>query len=259
MLSTVERRQEIVVLANHQGKVKVPDLSDKFKVSTVTIRNDLNSLAKKGLLVRARGGAIASTKISKELSVEEKHHENHDVKVAIGKEAAKLINHGESIILDSGTTTEQIAKCLGTHKDLVVMTNGLNITVELSHFDDIETLVTGGKLRKRSLSFYGSHAEESLKNLRFDKVFLGVDGIDTTVGLTTHFEHEANLNRIMVDSSREVIAVTDSSKFNKNGFQLVASMISINTLITDDRIPEKARSEIESYGIKLITVPYPKR
>lgn len=257
MLSTVERRQEIVVLANTLGKVNVPELSAKFKVSTVTIRNDLNNLSKIGLLVRARGGAIANKKISKELSVEEKHNEHHAVKAALGKEAAKLINNGESIILDSGTTTEEIAKCLGRHEQLVVMTNGLNITSQLARFDDIEVLVTGGKLRKRSLSFYGSHAEESLKNLRFDKVFLGVDGIDTEAGLTTHFEFEADLNRIMVESSREVIAITDSSKFKKNGFHLVAAMKSIDTLITDDGIPEGKKELIERAGVKLIIVPYP--
>ena len=257
MFSTIERRQEIVKQTNALGKVDVAELAGKYLVSTVTIRNDLNTLDEKGLIVRSRGGAVVNSRIAKELSVREKHCENLNVKQKLAIEASNLVNDGESIILDSGTTTEEIAKQLHGHKDLVVMTNGLNIANELSASDHNTVLITGGTLRKKSLSFYGRQAEASLTNLRFDKVFLGVDGIDEKAGLSTHFEHEANLNRMMCQISKEIIAVTDSSKFNRNGFYIINGLDAIDTLITDSRIPSSFIHYFEEKHIKLIIVPHP--
>ncbi len=257
MLSTIERRQEIVNETNKLGKVDVAELAEKYQVSTVTIRNDLNSLDKKNLVIRSRGGAVVNSRIAKELSVREKHCEHLLVKQKLAHKAASLVNDGESIILDSGTTTEEIAKKLHCHKDLMVMTNGLNIATELAVSDDNTVLMTGGTLRKKSLSFYGRQAEVSLTNLRFDKVFLGVDGIDEKAGLSTHFEHEANLNRMMCEISKEIIVVTDSSKFNRNGFYIINSIDSIDTLITDSRIPASFIEHLKEKRIKLIIVPHP--
>ncbi len=257
MLTTIERRQEIVEQTNKEGKVDVGELAEKYQVSTVTIRNDLNSLDKKGLVVRSRGGAVINSRIAKELSVKEKHCEHLSVKQKLAVVAASLISDGESIILDSGTTTEEIAKQLHNHSNLVVMTNGLNIAAELAAIEETEVIITGGTLRKKSLSFYGRQAESSLMNLRFDKVFLGVDGIDEKAGLTTHFEQEANLNRMMCDISKEVIAVTDSSKFNRNGFYIISSLDEIDTLLTDSRIPQSYIDYLEEKRINLIIVPHP--
>ena len=257
MLSTIERRQSIVENINESGKADVADLAKKYLVSTVTIRNDLNSLDKKGLIVRSRGGAVMNSRIAKELSVKEKHCEHLEVKKKLAIAAAKLITDGESIILDSGTTTEEIAKQLHDLKNLVIMTNGLNIAAELASYEHNNVLMTGGTLRKKSLSFYGRQAEDSLTNLRFDKVFLGVDGIDERAGLSTHFEHEANLNRMMCQISKETIVVTDSSKFNRNGFYIINNLDVIDTLITDSRIPASYLDYFEARRIKLIIVPHP--
>jgi len=200
------------------------------------------------------GGAVAISKITKELSVKEKHCENLAVKEKLAKAVVKLINDNELIIIDSGTTTEEVAKNLHEHENLVVMTNGLNIATELAHFEDTKVLMTGGTLRHKSLSFYGRQAESSLNNLRFDKVILGVDGIDISSGITTHFEHEATLNRLMCEVSKEVIAVTDSSKFNLTGFHIIASLDSIDVLVTDNKIPQNYIDYFESKQIKLIIV-----
>ena len=257
MLSTLERRQQILDLTNGQGKVHVEELADQFGVSAVTIRSDLNLLADKALVIRSRGGALAGKNISKELSIDEKHNLQHAVKSKLGRAAAKFINDGESIILDSGSTTLEIAKQLNRRRDLVVMTNGLNIASALSNNVGVELLVTGGSLRQKTLSFYGGHAESSFKNLLFDKLFIGVDGIDYKLGLMTHFEHEARLNRLMVENCRQVIAVADSSKFQRRGYHLIADMQSIDILVTDDRITPEAKSGIESAGIELVLVPHP--
>ena len=254
MSSTIERRQEIVDSVRQEGRVSVDELSSLYQVSTVTIRNDLNYLDKKGLLVRSRGGAVNNSKLIKELTINEKQTQNHPVKQAIGKLAADFIDNGDRIILDSGSTTEEITHHLHHYKDLTVMTNGLNILSRLSHIQDINLMMTGGTLRYTSQSFYGRQAEDSLKNYRFDRLFLAVDGFDIAAGLTTHFEQEASLNRYMCDISKQVIAVTDSSKFNRCGFHVICTFDQIDILITDNGIPEDYRQMLEKKGVEVILV-----
>lgn len=254
MLNTIERRHAIVNKVNESGRVEVINLAETFKVSTVTIRADLNDLNKKRMLVRSRGGAVAISKITKELSVKEKHSKNQLIKEKLGREAAKLIHNNESIIIDSGTTTEEVAKALYRHENLVVMTNGLNVASELARAENTEVMMTGGTLRQKSLSFYGRQAEVSLSNLRFDKVILGVDGIELQSGITTHFEHEATLNRLMCAISKNVIAVTDSSKFDRSGFHIIAPLNAIDTLITDSNIPQEYINYFKSQDVNLIIV-----
>ena len=261
MLTTLERRQKIFEKTNEMGKVDVGELAATFLVSAVTIRNDLNSLHKKGLIIRSRGGEVINSRIPKELSVQEKHCEHLSVKQKLATAAVELINDGESIILDSGTTTEELAKQLHNHQNLVVMTNALNIASELIEAEEIDVIMTGGALRKKSLSLFGRQAEASLAQLRFDKIFVGVDGIDETVGITTHYEQEASLTRMMCEISKEVIAITDSSKFSRNGFYIKSSLDTIDTIdtiITDSKIPQRCKDYLEKKEINLIIVPYPK-
>jgi len=239
MLSTIERRHEIVLRTQKLGTVSVKELAAEFDISTVTIRHDLNELNKLGLIVRSRGGAVASTRLTKELSVKEKHKENHKIKKQLGAAVAQFINDGDAVLLDSGTTTEEVASCLGKHKDLIVMTNGLNIANELSGFENCDVLITGGQLRKKSMSFYGSHAEDILNDYNFNKVILGVDGIDLKSGISTHYEPEASFNRAMCDNADQIIVVTDSSKFGRRSLHSILQLNAIDILITDSGIPEE--------------------
>lgn len=251
MLNTIERRHEIVQLVFKQERVQVPELAQLFGVSTVTIRNDLNELDEKGLLVRSRGGAVASNRLTQELSLKEKHDANRGIKEQLGKFAASLIKDGESIILDSGTTTEEVAKNLTNHHGVVVMTNGLNVAHSLLNAPSVEVLMTGGTLRKKSLSFYGRQAEQHLQQYHFDKLILGVDGFEKDIGITTHFELEALLNRVMCEVSREIIVVTDSSKFNRKGVHKIISASEVNTVVTDSGIPADIKTALESAGVQL--------
>lgn len=257
MLSTIERRQKIVLLTEEQGNVSVKQLADVFDISTVTIRNDLNELNKLGLIVRSRGGAVPSNRLTKELSIKEKHKENHQVKQLLGKVVAKLINDGDAILLDSGTTTEEVAHCLANKKNLTVMTNGLNIANELSRSDNCDVFITGGRLRKKSMSFYGAHAEEKLKYYNFNKVILGVDGIDIDRGISTHYEPEANFNRAMCESAEIVIVVTDSTKFGKRSLHSILKLESIDILVTDSGIPKVFIDELKRLNIDVHIVKTP--
>lgn len=250
-LNTIERQQEIVRLTQLQGKVSVAELSQRFGVSEVTIRSDLASLDSKRLVVRSRGGAMVNDELSRELSLKEKRQKHSDLKQKLGRAVASLIKDDERIILDSGTTTQEVAANLVEHKNLIVMTNGLNIAAELSAFEKVDVMMTGGLLRKKSMSFYGSQAEQALKNYQFDKVVLGVDGFDLRTGLSTHFEAEATLNRLMCEVAQQIIVVTDSSKFERRGFHLICAANQIHTLVTDAGIPEGYVEELTRMGVQV--------
>ncbi|AXY02488.1 DeoR/GlpR transcriptional regulator [Vibrio alfacsensis] len=254
MKTAVERRNEIVEIVNREGKARVEDLASIFNVSNVTIRSDLTFLESNGYIVRSHGAAIPNTGLIAELSVQEKRRHNASLKSLLGQAASRLIKNGDTVILDSGTTTLEIARGLKTIENVVVMTNGLDVAMELSSKSGVEVLTTGGVLRKNAMSFSGSQAEQGLRNHRFDKVFLGVDGFDIRSGITTYNESEASLNRLMCEISETIIAVVDSSKFGKRSCHMIRDFGSIHTLVTDSGIPEDYVEKLRLMGVEVIIV-----
>ena len=254
MKSAIERRMEIVNVVNLEGKARVEDLAEKFNVSSVTIRSDLSFLEKNGYVVRSHGAAIPNSGVIAELTIHEKRRHNAGVKSLLGQAAAKLIHHGDTVILDSGTTTREIAASLKSMENVVVMTNGLDVAMELASAPGVEVLMSGGVLRKEALSFSGSQAEAGLKNLCFDKVFLGVDGFDLRAGITTHSEQEASLNRLMCEISEQVIAVADSTKFGKRSCHMIREFGNIDILVTDAGIPEDYLAGLREMKVEVIIV-----
>ena len=249
MLSLIERRSEIVQLTESNDRVDVEALAQQFGVSTVTIRNDLKALSAKGLIVRSRGGAVASTRLTRELSVQEKYKESLSIKRRLGRAAAELIDADvRNLLIDSGTTTEEVALALVGRSNLSVMTNGLNIASALAAVEGIEVRVTGGTLRKKSMSFFGSHAEDSLRLRHFEKFILGADGIDPNAGVTTHFELEASLNRMMCKAARQIILVADSSKFGRVGSHIICGLDAIDVLVTDAGVPRELLERLRAGG-----------
>ncbi len=254
MKSAIERRTEIVNVVNQDGKARVEDLAAQFNVSSVTIRSDLSFLERNGYVIRSHGAVIPNSGVIAELTVNEKRRQNAGVKSFIGRAAAKLVKNGDTVILDSGTTTREIASNLKSLNNVVVMTNGLDVAMELASASGIEVLMSGGVLRKNALSFSGSQAENSLKNYRFDKVFLGVDGFDLRAGITTHNEQEASLNRLMCKISEQVIAVADSTKFGKRSCHMIREFGDIDILVTDADIPEEYLQSLRDMKVEVIVV-----
>ena len=253
---TSERREQIIQRLRQQGSVQVNDLSGLFGVSTVTIRNDLAFLEKQGIAVRAYGGALIcdSNTPGAEPSVEDKSSLNTAVKRSIAKAAVGLIKPGHRVILDSGTTTYEIARLMRQHTDVIAMTNGMNVANALLEADGVELLMTGGHLRRQSQSFYGDQAEQSLQNYHFDMLFLGVDAIDLERGVSTHNEDEARLNRRMCEVAERIIVVTDSSKFNRSSLHKIIDTPRIHTIIVDEGIPEESLKEFHRSGVEVIIV-----
>ena len=232
------RRKEILQFIQNTQKGDVNYFAQQYGVSEVTIRNDLNYLEKQGCVKRCYGGALLNNQFAFERPLNDKKQLNSSIKAKLGEYAASLIADGDKVILDSGSTTEQIAYHLDAKHDLVVMTNGINIAYHLANKTNVTVMVAGGTMRKNSYSVHGAGGEDLVTGYRFNKVFLGVDGFDKSAGITTPHQGEADINRKMLEAAQTVIAVTDSSKFDRQSFCLIARPEQLNILITDSGIPQ---------------------
>lgn len=251
--STVARRKKILNLLAENGQVFVHELSEQFNVSEVTIRNDLDQLEIKNLLIRARGGAMKHEhNVGIDYRISEKNKINLSEKVKIGKKAAKLINENETIIIDSGTTTLEVAKNLNEIKSLNVITNAINIINQLISNQEVNIIVPGGSLRKESHSLVGPIAEKNLRNLSVDKAFIGVDGLDPEFGAYTPNIEEASLNQIMISIAKEIIVVADSSKFKKRSLAFICPPNKIDIIVTDSGISKEDLKLFQDSGIKVV-------
>jgi len=250
--SAVERRAKILSQIEDTGQVNVQYLSKLFGVSEVTIRNDLARLEQKNVLFRTRGGAIRQTPVATDFSFSEKAMKHHAEKKRIGAKAAGQVKEGDTIILDSGTTTHELARHLTRFKSLTVITAALNIAGQLADAPGVKVVMPGGILRKSSFSLVGPPAEKMLREYFCDRAFLGVDGISPEYGISTPIVEEAHLNRAMIECSKQVVVVTDSSKFGRRSFAHIAPLSKIDIVITDSNISDEYKDLLESKGIEVI-------
>jgi DeoR family transcriptional regulator of aga operon len=250
-----ERRRRITEILDAQERVTVEELVGRFGVSAVTIRGDLDALTAAGAVVRSHGGALKRVEARDEpITVKETLH--HAEKARIAQAAVRMIREGETIILDSGTTTAEIARQLRTSdfQSLNVITNALNIAMELANLPHVRVIMIGGLLRQMAYSLVGPSAEHALRGLHADRLFLGVDGLDPEIGVMTPDVHEAKLNAIMIESSREVVVVADSSKFQRRSLSVIAKLDRIHKLITDDHAPADIVAALRARNVEVITV-----
>ncbi|MBD1556145.1 DeoR/GlpR transcriptional regulator [Vibrio sp. S9_S30] len=249
MTDTTQRRNAILnhIQIHQQGDVN--DFAEQFQVSKVTIRHDLNYLEKQGCVSRCYGGAKLNRQFAFDQPLHEKQQINNRIKSELGAYAATLIKDGDTILLDSGSTTEHIAHHLKGKQNLTVMTNAINIAYHLANQDGIDVMVTGGTLRKNSYSLYGTAGEHLLANHHFNILFIGVDGFDKETGISTPHQGEATINRKMLESAQTVVAITDSSKFNRQSFCSIARPEQIDILITDSGIPAGYAEALKAKGI----------
>jgi len=250
-----ERRRRILELLDRQERATVEELVARFRVSAVTVRGDLDALADGGSLVRSHGGALKRLE-QQDVPIAVKATLHHGEKVRIGHAAARLIRDDETIILDSGTTTAEIARQLKSLelKSLTVITNALNIAVELASLPHIRVIMIGGIVRQPSSSTVGPQAEQMLRGLYADRLFLGVDGLDPEFGLSTHDVLEAQLNALMIKVSREVTAVADSSKFFRRTLSLIAGLHEIQRIITDDKVDPQIVASLRGRSLEVVVV-----
>jgi DeoR family transcriptional regulator of aga operon len=256
-MTSSERRQKIVAHIRQHGDGKVEEFAAQFSVSAVTIRHDLNLLEKQGCVYRCYGGATINPNFAFDQPLHRKGLLNRTIKEQIADVAAALVKDGDSIILDSGSTIGYMTEHLERKKGLVVMTNAVNTAYQLTGCKDVDLLVVGGNLRRSSYSLTGSHSVQQIRDYRFDKLFLGVDGFDLEAGITTPNQSEAQVNRAMCDVSRQVIAVTDSSKFGCKSFCMIRAANQIDMLITDSGISTHYFDALTGLGVEVILADKP--
>lgn len=249
-----ERRRAILEIIHRNGRVLVTDMASQFDTSQVTIRKDLEVLHAQGLVHRTHGGALPAREGALEdPTLREKENLQRAEKLRIAEAAARLVNEGQVVILDSGTTTTCIARALRNFHNVTIITNAVNIAAELSGAP-VEVILTGGTLRKNSFSLVGPIAEETLHRLNADILFLGVDGFDTHYGLSTPNLLEAKVNRVMVEVSKRVVAVCDSSKFGRRSLSLITPTSAIHEVITDRNIEKSDLRELKKMGMEVTLV-----
>lgn len=232
----------------------VSELARQFKTSQVTIRKDLDVLEGQGLIHRSHGGALPVREGALEdptLLEKEKLHRKEKLHIAAA--AAAMVKEGQVVILDSGTTTTAIARALRNFRKLTIVTNAVNIAAELAG-TEVEVILTGGTLRKNSFSLVGPMAEEALRHLNADILFLGVDGIDALHGLSTPNLLEAKVNRMMVEGAKRVVAVCDSSKFGRRSLSQILPLSAIHGVITDRGIPKTDLKALKKARIEMTLV-----
>ncbi|KXH80891.1 DeoR/GlpR family DNA-binding transcription regulator [Sporosarcina sp. HYO08] len=242
-MSPRERRRHILERLKVEGKVEIIQLAEELQVTPMTIRRDFDALEKQKNLIRTHGGAVLPQALIGERTFESKAVMAVVEKKAIAREAIEFIQAGMTILLDSGTTTLEIAKQLKFREDVTVVTNDIKIAAELMD-SKLEVIVLGGRLQNDVGALFGSVAEEMLRSIHVDLFFLGAHAVHPSFGITSPTFEKSSLKQRMNEAAEQIILVTDSSKFDRKSFAKVCDLDQITAMITDDKLSEL---QIEAY------------
>lgn len=254
---TNQRRAQIADLVRERGSMRVSELAELFQVSEVTIRNDLVQLEKDGELVRDRGGAVpgvAPRQITSLLAVEQRAHLQTEQKRRVARAAAALVKPGDTIIMDAGTTVVEMVPFLADITPLTVVTNALNVVLEVAAKTEARIILLGGTFNREASSSLGSITERMLGDLVVQKAFLGTQAFDLENGLTDTTLEIAEVKRAMIRAARRTVLLTDSTKLGRSGFIKVAPLTAMHTIICDEALPGEMRSALEQLGIEVTIV-----
>ena len=252
--SSRERRDKILEILIENDQIRVSSLCKLFNVSRETIRHDLIRLQEEGLIIKEHGSAVLNRESILDIDFAKRARDHAVQKRRIGLEAAKLIKDGETIIIDSGSTTPHIARNIRNIKSLTVITPSLKVTSELGGKEGITVIMPGGIFNPTGYSLYGPQTEEFFPKINANKLFLAIHGVDIERGLTEINIQIAHLKQVMINSAKEIILVADSSKFGRIEYAGVAPIDKVNAIITDRDLDKGIAEEIQSLGINLILV-----
>ncbi len=257
------RRKQILQELQAKGGVRLAELSEELSVSEMTIRRDLDALQKDGLIERVHGGAVLAQYGTEEPGFEKKVLREQGEKAAIAERAAALVKPGSAVALSAGTTTCALASRLSSCEGLTVVTNSMNVWNELHHpastgagSTATAVILTGGEFRTPSDALVGPTADASIRSLYFDLLFLGVHGLDPVAGLTTPNISEAETNRTFISRCRRLVVVADHTKWRTTALCTMADLSDVDTLITDDGLPEEARRQLRSQIGEVVIAPH---
>jgi DeoR/GlpR family transcriptional regulator of sugar metabolism len=247
---TRQRKQRILEVLRKDGQVIAKALSQELGLSEDTIRRDLRELASQGLLQRVHGGALPSSPAVADFASRQRL--SPDAKAAIGRVAAGLIKRGQTVILDGGTTTMQLARHLPANLEATVVTHSPTIAVELVAHPRVEVVLIGGRLFKHSVVAVGAAAIEAIRNIRADTYFMGVTGIHAEAGLSTGDLEEAHIKRALSRSAAETIVLASAEKLNAASPYVIGPVTEISTLVIERAVPAESTAAFERLGIRII-------
>jgi len=250
----LDRRARIAAMVRQRGSVRVQELSERFQVSAVTIRTDLVQLEKDGVLIRDRGGAVACGQGSALVAFDQRTALHLEAKQRIGQAAAALVQPGDTILMDAGTTVVEMSWHLLQISPLTVVTNALNVALELRAAPAARVLMLGGTINYATFGTLGPLLDQNLSDLAVQKLFLAAESVDVGAGVTDSTPEIAHAKRALARAARQVILLADSSKWGKVGFIKVLPLEQIQTVVTDSGLPESTRAALEQAGLELIVV-----
>lgn len=249
-----ERRHRVLQEVRHRGEVQVKDLARQLGVSAMTVRRDLAWLEKAGLIRRIHGGAVDPRLMVQEVPLRRKSSQNREEKRAVGRLAATLVQAGETLILDAGSTVLEAARALRV-RPLKVVTNDLVTAMELADRPDLSLYVTGGQVRPQVYSLQGAPASGFLEGIRVHLTFLGADGIDPDQGIFTTNLEKAAVKRAMIQAARRTYVLVDATKLGTRGFARVAAVHEVTGIITTDRAPARVVEALRELGLEVLLAP----
>lgn len=248
-----ERQNTILTLAREHGRVDVDELSTAFKVSPQTIRKDLNELCDRQLLQRVHGGAIVGSGIEN-VSYEARRLLAPGSKKAIGKKAAELIPDNSSLLINIGTTTEQVAHALAGHRGLLVITNNINAVEIMKNFLGVELIIAGGQVRRSDGGIVGDAAVDFINQFKADYAVIGVSAIDEDGSLLDYDFREVRVAQAIIRNARHIILVTDAMKLERSAPIRIGHISQIDTIVIDAPLPKQLQAICNENEVNVVVV-----
>lgn len=245
------RQSEILAMLRESGRVGVEELAEHFGVTLQTIRRDLNELSEARALVRVHGGAMIASGVAN-LAYEARQQVAHQSKRLIGEATARLVPDNASLLINIGTTTEEVAKALGTRSGLLVITNNLHVANELYRNKSVQVIITGGSIRQGDGGIVGAVTVSQIEQFRVDMAIIGTSAIDQDGTLLDFDVNEVQISRAIIEQARKIVLVADRSKFSRTAPVKIAEMSEIDVFVTDRLPSEEAADMCRRSGVEVI-------
>jgi len=245
------RRKKSLEILRRDGQVRVSQLSEALGATVVTIRSDLDALEQDGYLERTQGGAIQTMKNYYNLEFQRRKLEHMENKKAIAAAAAGLVHDGDTLFINSGTTTYFAAVELKQRKNLNVVTNSISVAVELGGLPTFRVILLGGDINAQYSFSYGEDAKEQISRYRANWAILSVDGIQPGAGITTYHAEESVIDRIMMERAQASIIVADSTKLGRESFSRISALTPNTVILTDSGANAEIASQIRAEGVDI--------
>lgn len=249
----IERKNAILETLQKEQRVLVAELSQEYGVTEETIRRDLDKLEKEGFVKKTYGGAVLNENTNIEMPLRIREKTNRKEKQMIARLVASMVEEGDSIILDSSSTSLMVAQELKDRKKLTVITNSLEVLIEFSKSNGVQVISTGGALKSSSLSLIGKNAEKMLENFYVDKAIVSCKGLDIKKGATDSTEADAEIKKSMISCSKKLILAADSTKFGKISFAKILDLRKGDVLVTDALPDDTWRQRLDEIGVTVVT------